>query len=173
MSSVRNRITYEHYFLGRQCMRVVVIAITLLLTSCGWQERLRFSSPDKSSLVRVLSPYPLDSAGLAIVLQTRAGAKDLYRSRGDVFLFFFDIYWSADNKLAIITCGNPSLRIAYDVQRSRSLEFQHFEVEMAQVIRQNYNLTKMRDPKSVLDWACKEEGRNAFLERFPSAISRF
>src|SRR4051794_18596783 len=103
---------------------LVGITSALATTSCGWEQKLQFDSPDRTASIRVLQPYLRNSSGLGIVLRLNNDEKDLYRGRSDVFLFFAEVYWSPDkSKVAVMTCGNPSPRVAYDIQTSKNLPF--------------------------------------------------
>jgi hypothetical protein len=101
-------------------------------------------------------------------------AKTLYEVRGDTFLEFADVFWSADkSNVTVFTCGTPYLQLAYDLSSDHPLPFAPLQSVAAAHIRAEYHLdqNKMHDEDTYL-WACSADGKDAFLRRHPEAIPR-
>jgi|SRR6185295_10856603 len=96
--------------------------------------------------------------------------REIYIAAGAMsFYFFVDVYWSSDkSKVAVLTCGNPGVRLAYDMLEARNLAFNQLEADVATTIRNNYHLKARKNPKSIFEWACSDEGRDAFYEKVPA-----
>ena len=96
----------------------------------------------------------------------------LYELRGDVFLDFADVVWTVgEDSLAVLTCGTPSIRVAYNSRTGRFMPFFQMETIIAAHIRSEYGMTDRTD-NATFDWACSAEGKDAFLQRHPDAKPR-
>jgi hypothetical protein len=152
----------------------IIVAVILLLNACGWERKVIFKQGRGSASIEIQQPFPANGWGLRVILRINESAKTLYEVRGDTFLEFADVSWSADNsRVTVFTCGTPYLQLAYDLTGNHSLLFGPLQSAAASHIRFEYHLdqNKMRDEDTFL-WACSADGKEAFLRRYPDAVPR-
>jgi hypothetical protein len=159
-----NASTYEH-----QSRRFADRASGLWM---GAENSLQ-KRPAGHESIEIQQRFPINLWGLRILLHHDGTRTTIFESRGDTFLSFADVLWSADNKeLAVFICGNPPLRMAYSLSKNRSLPFGRMRSDVAGHIQADYHLVtnKMSVDETFL-WACTE-GKEAFLRRYPEAAVR-
>ena len=151
------------------------LLLTMVLTflnGCGWERKVVARAPSEKTSIEIQQPFPANGWGVRIVLRTKDRTETLYELRGDVFLDFADVVWTVgEDSLAVLTCGTPSIRVAYNSRTSSFMPFSQMEPIIAAHIRSEYGITDRTDT-ATFDWACSAEGKDAFLHRHPDAKPR-
>jgi len=70
--------------------RLVYLSGLLLLTACGWEQKISFTEPNGDAIGEILEPFPLNASGLRILLKEGGRQAALYDKRADVFFSFAD-----------------------------------------------------------------------------------
>jgi hypothetical protein len=156
-----------------RCASLTVVWGTLLLSGCGWERKLDFASPSNRASVEIDQPFPINGAGIRIVVNANGVSKTVYELRVDAFLDFAAVAWSPVDDLAIFTCGTPSIKLAYSVSQSHPIPFTSMEPLLVSSLRRDYRLSHigLKD-EDVLEWACSPSGKHEFLGHYPSAAPR-
>ena len=153
--------------------RLAIAIGVLFLFGCGWERKLVFPSPSNSETVEIDQPFPINGAGIRVLLNANRTSKTLYELRVDAFLDFAAVAWSTAGDVAVFTCGTPPLRLAYSLKDSGPIPFSRMEVSLISDLRKEYALDAAGlSDKGVLEWACSSEGKRAFLKRYPAAKPR-
>ena len=151
----------------------LLFGVVLCTVGCGWERKVLVQSlRDSSEKIEFSQPWPANGWGLRVRLLAKDGDQVLYSIRGDVFLRFAAGYWSPDGRLVgVFTCGDPRVRLAYDRVAKQPRTFDLVRAGIAETIRSDYAAYIRTTEKSVdpLEWACSNEGDQAFHERFPRA----
>lgn len=147
-----------------------IVAGCLLLTSCGWETKLTFQERGGTATVIIYQPFPINEAGMKVVLVDGSHNITLIERHADTFLHFVNVYWTADHhSVAVFTCGSE---VAYDRSSGVFTPFSEFSARVAEQIRQEYRVsTGVGDDRAVFSWACAE-GSDEFLKRYPEARAR-
>jgi len=149
----------------RRRIKIGAVVLLMLLAGCsGWQRKMVFKKPAGSESIEIQQWFPVSMWGIRILLHQNGSTKTLYESRGDTFLLFADVLWSPDNEVAVFTCGNPALRMAYSLTANSFLPFERMRSGVAAHIQADYHLapSKMSVDETFL-WACTD-GREAFSQ---------
>jgi hypothetical protein len=149
------------------------LAITIgavFLAGCGWERKLVFTSPSTHESVEIDQPFPINGAGIRVLLNANRTSKTLYELRVDAFLDFATVVWSSAGDVAVFTCGTPPLRLAYSAKDSQPIPFASMEASLVSDLRKEYELGASRiSDKGVLEWACSSDGKREFLRHHPDA----
>jgi hypothetical protein len=138
-------------------------------SGCGWQRQLEFHGPGDSTLA-ISQPWPANGWGLRIEVCRGKVCEVIHSVRGDVFLLFADVNWSPDNRtVAVVTCGEPYVRLAYDRTLKKAVSFSQFESALRSQIGRDYALDGTID---ALKWACSEEAARRFSALHPGFRQR-
>jgi hypothetical protein len=150
----------------------LIVLLSSALVGCGWERKVAFPS-GASFNVQIQQPFPANGWGLRVLLQSKGYSKTLYELRGDVFLDFADVAWSAGNgAVVVLTCGTPPIRLAYNLTNNTFIPFASMEsTVVAHIYAQYLGERKMSD-RDVLEWACSSDGRDAFYQRYPGVSPR-
>jgi hypothetical protein len=153
-------------------MRCVFALFTLApvtLTGCGWQRKVEFAARSSDARILLYQPFPINEAGLRIVLRQNGRDFTLLDRHADTFLEFVHVWWASDLSLvAILSCGIGET--AYDLRAHKPVSYTSLKTEVAQSIRVQYALpSTMKSDKDVFLWACSSNGQAAFFQRYPSA----
>jgi hypothetical protein len=156
----------------RQKMYVIA---ALLLGTCGcglWERKLVFTGSVGGDSLEIKQPFPINEAGIRIILNHKNFTKTVYEVRGDTFLAFVDVAWSSgDTAVALFECGFPR-SLAYETDDANPIPFVRMEATVAAHIRVEYRLDPKLTDKEVFDWACSTEGVTAFSKLYPQARAR-
>jgi hypothetical protein len=154
--------------------KAVSVVLLLGLLGCGvWERKVVFPGSSEGDALEIRQPFPANGWGIQVVLSGKDARKTLYELRGDVFLDFADVAWANDDGVvAVFTCGTPALRMAYGRGDADSTPFSQMEPAVAAHIRERYRLDPKLSDKSVLEWACSPDGKDAFLKLYPDAVAR-
>jgi hypothetical protein len=160
-----------------QTLKLVLFATPLLSVSMlggcrsWWESKAEFVGPTAGKALYVEQPFPANRWGIRVVLKNGSDVKVLYEIRGDVFLEFADAAWSSDGRrVTLFGCGTPPLRISYDLRSAATRPFDEGQSLVAAHIRSIYHV--QGKDREVFEWACSDEGNNAFLHAHPSARAR-
>jgi len=153
---------------------MIATAGVLVLSHCGWEQKVVFKQSQGNAYVEIQQPFPVNGSGTRVLLYNNGSTKVLYEVRGDTFLEFADVFWSADGKdMAIYTCGVPYLELAYNLANNQSIPFPQVRTGVAAHIRSEYHLEEHnKSDKKTFLWACSQDGKIAFLRRHPEAAPR-
>ena len=150
-------------------LRLLTALAVIGLSGCGWQKKVEFVSPQGSVRIRIYQPFPINEAGLKLVLLQDGHEFELLYRRADTFLQFADVWWAPDGaSVAVYSCG--IVEAAFDLRTHKPLAFSSVRSSMAQHIRAEYDLSKTRDVDAeAFSWACSARGHEAFLNHYPKA----
>src|SRR5260370_2049207 len=124
----------------RRLMNIIAVVLLIVLAACGWERKIVFKKPAGRESVEIQQRFPINLWGLRILLHHDGTRTTIYESRGDTFLSFADVLWSADNEeLAVFICGNPPLRMEYSLSKNRSLPFDRMRSGGAAHIQADYH----------------------------------
>jgi hypothetical protein len=148
--------------------------LLLCLSACGvWEGKAKFAGFKDGDVLELRQPFPANISGLQIVLRSGNLARTIYEMRGDTFVNFADAEWNLDDSaVAILTCGTPSLHLAYSRIDVRPIPFSNMEHLISTHIQVQYHLDKKMSEKKILDWACSSDGERAFRKLHPEALGR-
>jgi hypothetical protein len=155
-----------------RCLKLASIFVAAAFScSCGWEKKLEFDQKNGHSRIEVHQPFPINEAGVRVLLVENGQTTNLFERRADTFLEFVDVYWAPDqSSVAVYACG--SVELAYDLKAHKPLPFSAMRPGIAQHIRVEYQVPKsIAGPDAVLSWACFD-GRDEFLKRYPRAAGR-
>lgn len=148
-----------------------VLVVSGFACACGWQNKVVFRSSSGVTGIEIQQPFPLNEAGVRVILKRRAGDVTLYTERADTVLSFADAVWvKEEDSVAVFACiGSRSIREAYSLTRNAPIPFDSLRSNLARKIRNEYKVASdPDDPESVFTWACSQ-GEHAFFQRYPSA----
>ncbi len=147
-----------------------VVLCSILFYSCGWQKKVTFEEKNTHSRVEIYQPFPINEAGIRVVLVEHDHIVLLLERRADTFLSFIDVYWTPDRRsVAVYSCGSGE--IAYDLKARKPIPFSSLRSGVAQHIRTMYQLpADIISEDAVFRWACLD-GQEQFLKRYPGAVA--
>ncbi len=150
-----------------------ILIAALGLTNCGWERKITFKDPNSASLVEIRQPFPLNVAGLKIVLLDGRRETLLLNRRADTFLSFADVVWRANPAtVGVFACtGGTRVEVAFDRAKSEPVAFDTIGALIADHIRHEYGINNNESERDVLRWAC-QEGQREFLRRHPEAQTK-
>src|SRR5215469_8244880 len=155
--------------------RIALMLFCLLLNGCGWQTKISFPSPDGQKSVRILQPWPANSWGFKIELETGGNRAVVYERRKESIIYFMHVCWSRDsNSFAVLAAGFTQIQFAYDLRQRKEIPFQIMKDAMASSIRTTYRLDKDEagTPIDPFEWAWSHKGSAGFTQLHPEAISK-
>jgi hypothetical protein len=145
----------------------------LLLSGCGWQNKMSFPAPDGREQVMVLQPWPENSWGFRIELAAPAAHQILFERKRESFIYFIHVYWSPDSKsFAVLATGLTQIQFAYDIEHHhQEIPFDRLRAAMAASIKNEYHLDRNNrgDPVDPLDWARTAPAHFTFTRLHPRA----
>lgn len=160
-------MTTGNIFPRRRALFLVSVAFAALaLMSCGLTMGvLWFYWTNPSKAVGIWFPKATNRGLLQVVLATNGEERVLFAEEREVLIYFADVAWVDSGRVAVVfTCGSPNIRVAYDTEAHRHLEFDDYQEASRASIRKNYNYDASYDPMA---WACGSEGVRRFAERHP------
>ena len=157
--------TYRNGGVG---IRVALCCAVVLLSSCGWQRKLAWQSPDGKSEIEIQQKLPINYWGLRVTLTASGKEIVLLEQRGDSAIKFSHVYWEGDGSaVAVYGCGIQNLSVAYSIKGSRLIPFDRLAGKVAASIRAEYGLPPDKDDKEVFVWTCSW-GEDAFAKKHPN-----
>jgi hypothetical protein len=156
--------------LGQTLIRATAAVLTgaavLVCSSCGWEAKAVWPSPNGSAQVEIEQKLPVNLWGLRTVLVSRGQTIVLKEQRGDSDVSFAEVYWEKDSgAVAVYACGIQRLKVAYSLKEGRALPFDPFEAKIAARIRDEYRRPADEKDAEVFAWACVHGG-DEFHRRF-------
>jgi hypothetical protein len=140
---------------------VFVVALLLFAQGCGYERSAVFASPSGLAVIEVLKPRRPNSR-LAIVLATKSSKREIYRTSGETFFSFADVYWSPDEAVVgVVITGTNLFTLAFDVHSGKIIPFDSVRPQIAAAIRKHYKLPPDIDP---IRWTWSGEAQNQFIE---------
>jgi len=150
-------------------LHLLTALLAIGMSGCGrWQQKVEFVAQNNAR-IRIYQPFPINEAGLKVLLVQDGRETELLYRRADTFLEFADVWWAPDrSSVAVFSCGVAE--VAYDLKNHRPLPFSSARSNMAQHIRAEYRLSKAQNSdKETFSWACSADGQEAFFKRYPQA----
>src|SRR5260370_37898366 len=165
----RGCIRNKFGLLRKAQLNAIVLCCTLFCC-CGWEKKLTFEEKTGHSRVEIYQPFPINEAGISVILVENGRTVTLLERRADTFLEFVDVLWSDQESVAVYACG--AVEVAYDLRVQKPIPFSVLRSRVAQHIRAAYQVPRnIVGEDAVFSWACFD-GREEFLKRYPSAKGR-
>src|SRR5438552_419633 len=60
---------------------------------CGWEKKLEFDQNNGHSRIEIYQPFPINEAGVRVLLVESGRTIKLFEKRADTFLEFVDVFW--------------------------------------------------------------------------------
>jgi hypothetical protein len=155
-----------------RCSLSIVALCLLLLSGCGWQDKMSFPAPDGGEQVVILETWPDNSWGFRIELAALGTHQIVFERKRESFIYFIHVYWSADSTtFAVVATGLTQIQFAYDVKHHQEIPFDRLRAATAASIRAEYHLDRdsRGDPIDPLDWARTSPAHFAFTRLHPRA----
>ena len=153
----------------------LLVFSSLCLSGCGWRPKISFPAPDGHHQIVILQPWLMNPWGFRIDLVTPNDKRTVYSQRGDVFIYFVHVCWSADSlSFALLATGSTTIDFAYDIKSNREIPFDRLKDAMAASIRGEYHLDrdKAGNPINPIDWASSHAAHVAFSDLHPEAVTK-
>jgi hypothetical protein len=152
--------------------RLVFVTLAMaMFGACGWQEKVVFVAEHRGDRIVIYQPFPINEAGIKVVLERGGASTILFEQRGDTFLGFADVCWNDDQTrvgVYIVGAGNSSY--GYDISAGKRVPFETLRHWVAQDIRKRYKLpADVRTDDEVFAWSKGPEASRQFLIHYPRA----
>jgi hypothetical protein len=110
------------------------------------------------------------SSGIRLQVLTARGSHRIYTLRGDISLEFLHVAWAPDSKrVAVLSCGTPQLRIAYDIEHRQHIPFAALETQVRRSIQEQYGKAALGF--ETLHCPTSERLHWAFSNKYPRAVA--
>lgn len=154
---------------GRRTPYAILILVCVVLSSCGWEQKISFSSPSGKRHLEVWQPRVENVSGMELRLREGSGSRLIYKSPGEAYVYFAEAFWTKDERqVAILVVGTSSYPLAYDLSIRKLIPFDRLKNGIAEQIAKDYQRPRKDE---AIDWASTNEAWDQFRRLHPTAVS--
>lgn len=141
-----------------------MLLVALSLVNCGWQSSVSFRSPSGKAAISVGRGYGI-MARLEVDLSDSTGSRRVYRSPGEAFVNFVDVYWSPDEQIAgLVITGTAQWTLAFSTIDGKEIRFDPIRPQMEATLRKHYQIP---DDVSPIQWTYTDDAQQQYRTLHP------